>query len=179
MGCWASCRSCDACSLRCVAMGSIFVSVCRCAVLVSSVHPVTVRSALFCVVCSFVMFVSEAMGDHTVFAYSMIGRVIVLYVVVSVSLFLPQCVVVRALSRFIVFVALVFMFCMCVEYVSLGSSVSPSILGFFCVGNVSLFICSVRVVLYCAGSGVKSVVVVLDVFSVSWFCCVQSCICCR
>ena len=89
MGCWASCLSCDACNLRCVEMGSILVSVCRCAVLVSSVHPVIVLSALFCVVWSFVMFVSEAMGDHTVLAYSVIGRVIVLYVVVSVSLFLP------------------------------------------------------------------------------------------
>ena len=39
------------------------------------------------------MFVSEAMGDHTVVAYSVMGRVIVLYVVVSVSLFLftPVC----------------------------------------------------------------------------------------
>lgn len=34
-------------------------------------------------------------------------------------------------------------------------------------------------VLYWAGSGVKSVVVVLEAFSVSWFCCVQLCICCR
>ena len=155
-------------------MGSIWVSLCRCDVLVSSVHPVMVLSALFCVVCSLAMFVSEAMGDHTVLAYSMIGRVIVLYVVVKVSLFLPQCVVVSDLSRFIVFVALVFVFCMWVEYVSFGSSVSPNILGFLCVGSVSFFICSVKVVLYCAGSGVKSVVVVLDVFSVSWFCCVQS-----
>ena len=133
----------------------------------------------FCVVCSLAMLVSEAMGDQTVFAYSMIGRVIVLYVVVRVSLLLPQYVVVSALSRLIVFVAFVFVFCMCVEYVSFGSSVRPSILGLVFVGSVSLFICSVKVVLYCAGSGVKSVVVVLDVFSVSWFCCVQSCICCR
>ncbi len=29
--------------------------------------------------------------------------------------------------------------------------------------------------LYSAGSGVKSVVVVLDAFSVSWFVCVQLC----
>ena len=50
---------------------------------------------------------------------------------------------------------------------SFGSSVSPNILGFLCVGSFSLFICRVMVVLYCAGSGVKSVVVVLDVFSVS------------
>ena len=71
-------------------MGSILVSLCRCAVLVSSVHPVIVRIALFCVVCSLDMFVSEAMGDHTVLAYSIIGRVIVLYVVVNVSLFCPS-----------------------------------------------------------------------------------------
>ena len=88
-GCCAFCLSSEACSFRCVAMGSILVSLCRCAMLVSSVHPVIVRVALFCVVCSLCMFVSEAMGDHTELAYSMIGRVIVLYVVVSVSLFLP------------------------------------------------------------------------------------------
>lgn len=114
-GCWACCLSCEACSLRCVEIGSIFVSVCRCAVFVSSVHPVIVRIALFCVVCSLDMFVSEAMGDHIVLAYSVMGRVIVLYVVVSVSLFLPQCVVVSALSRLIVCVAFLFVFCMCVE----------------------------------------------------------------
>ena len=42
-----------------------------------------------------------------------------------------------------------------------------------------LFICCVSVVLYSAGSGVKSVVVVLDVLRVSWFCLVQSYISCR
>ena len=42
---------------------------------------------------------------------------------------------------------------------------SQSILGFLFVGSVSLFICSVRVVLYCAGSVVKSVVAVLEVLS--------------
>ena len=62
---------------------------------------------------------------------------------------------------------------------SFGSNVRPNILGFLVVGNVSLFICRVRVVLYCAGSGVKSVVVVLAVLRESWFCCVQLCICCR
>ena len=42
------------------------------------------------------------------------------------------------------------------------------------MGSVVLLICSVSVVLYSAGSGVKSVVVVLDAFRVSWFCLVQS-----
>ena len=48
-----------------------------------------------------------------------------------------------------------------------------------------LLICSLSVVLYSAGSGVKSVVVVLDALRVSWFCLVQSyisfrygCTCC-
>ena len=50
MGCCACCLSCDVCNLRCVEMGSILVSVCNCAVLVSSVHPVMVLNALFCVV---------------------------------------------------------------------------------------------------------------------------------
>ena len=42
-----------------------------------------------------------------------------------------------------------------------------------------LLICSVSVVLYSAGSGVKSVVVVLDALRVGWFCLVQSYISCR
>ena len=63
-----------------------------------------------------------------VFVYSMIGRVMVLYVVESVSLVLPQCVVVSALIMLIVCVARFTVFWMCVEYVSFGSSVSPRIL---------------------------------------------------
>ena len=47
------------------------------------------------------------------------------------------------------------------------------------VGNMVLLICSVSVVLYSDGSGVKSVVVVLDALRVSWFCLVQSYISCR
>ena len=60
---------------------------------------------------------------------------------------------------------------------SLGSSVRPNIFGFLCVGSVLPSICSDNVVLYSAGSGVKSVVVVLSAFSVSWFCFVHVCIC--
>ena len=56
---------------------------------------------------------------------------------------------------------------MCLLKVSLGSKVTPSILGSVCVGRVVPFICSVSVVLYSAGSGVKSVVDVLFAFSVS------------
>lgn len=95
-------------------MGSICVSWCRCAALVSSVQPVIVLSALFCTVCSFCVLVSDIMGDHMVLAYSIIGRVIVLYVVVRVSFVFPQCVVVSAFSMLIVWVALLMVFWMCV-----------------------------------------------------------------
>ena len=71
------CFSWGACSFKCVAMGRIFVSECRCAVLVSSVQPVMVRRALFCTVCSLLMFVLEVIGDHIVLAYSIMGRVMV------------------------------------------------------------------------------------------------------
>ena len=42
------------------------------------VHPVAIRSAVFCVVCSLLMFVLDAIGDHMVDAYSRVGRVTVL-----------------------------------------------------------------------------------------------------
>ena len=45
---------------------------------------------------------------------------------------------------------------------SLGSIVSPSILGLMFMWSVMLYICSSRCVLYSAGSGVKRVHVVLS-----------------
>lgn len=178
-GCCAFCLSCDACSFRCVLIGSISVSSWRCCVFVSIVQPVMVRSAAFCTVCSLLMLVSEAIGDQMVFAYSSVGRVMDLYVACSVSFDFPQCVDVSALSIFVLFFPVCVVFCMCFVYVSFGSSVSPSIFGSFTVGRMVLLICRLSVVLYCAGSGVNSVVVVLSALSVSWFVCVQSCICCR
>ena len=47
------------------------------------------------------------------------------------------------------------------------------------MGSVVFLIYTVSVVLYSAGSGVNSVVVVLDALRVSWFCLVQSYISCR
>ena len=60
----------------------------------------------------------------------------VLYVFVKVSLFLPQWVEVRAFSILIVFSALSFEVLICSLNVSLGSKVSPSILGLRIVGKV-------------------------------------------
>ena len=41
---------CDACSLKHSWSGSIFVSSCKCCVLLSDVHPGAVRNAAFCVI---------------------------------------------------------------------------------------------------------------------------------
>ena len=88
------------------------------------------------------------------------GLVTVLYVFVKVSLFLPQWVEVRAFSILIVFSALSFEVLICSLNVSLGSKVSPSILGLRIVGSRVLSSCSDSSSLYSAGSGVKSVVIV-------------------
>ena len=76
--------------------GSIFVSVCKWCTFVSSVHPVIVRSAEFYIVCNLFEFVFDMIGDQIVLAYSRMGLIIVLYVMLSVSLDFPQCVVVSA-----------------------------------------------------------------------------------
>ena len=62
--CWccALCRSIDECSLQCWCIGSISVSSCRCCMLVSAVHPVAVRSAAFCTVCSLVVKLGFIIG---------------------------------------------------------------------------------------------------------------------
>ena len=60
-------------------MGSVCVSSCRCCVFLSAVHPVVIMSAVFCVFCSLLMFVSDAIGDHMVETYSSMGPVMALY----------------------------------------------------------------------------------------------------
>ena len=97
------------------------------------------------------------------------GLVTVLYVFVKVSLFLPQWVEVRAFSILIVFSALSFVVLICSLNVSLGSKVNPSILGLRIVGSRVLPSCSDSSSLYSAGSGVKSVVIVLLALSFNRF----------
>ena len=89
------------------------------------------------------------------------GLVTVLYVFVKVSLFLPQWVEVRAFSILIVFSALSFEVLICSLNVSLGSKVSPSILGLRIVGSRVLSSCSDSSSLYSAGSGVFSSILFL------------------
>ena len=75
--------------------------------LVSCVHPVAILKAVFCIICSLSMLVSNALGDHMVEAYSSTGLVMALYVAIMVSLCLPHFVEVRTLSMLIVLRALV------------------------------------------------------------------------
>ena len=53
---------------------------------VSCVHPVAILRAVFCTICSLSMFVSDALGELTVEAYSSTGLVMALYVSSMVSL---------------------------------------------------------------------------------------------
>ena len=141
-------------------MGSMCVSSCMCCVSVSVVHPVAILSAVFCVIRSLVMFVSDAIGDHMVETYSSMGLVMAFYVTRIISFCSHHVVDVSALSICIVLRAFV-MISMCLSYVSVGSRVSPSILGLMFMGSV-MSICSSCCVLYSAGSGVKRVHVVLS-----------------
>ena len=51
-------------------MGSVSVSSCRCCMFVSCVYPVAVLNAAFCIVCSLLILVEDAIGDNTEEAYS-------------------------------------------------------------------------------------------------------------
>ena len=110
-------------------MGIVCVSSCRCCVFVSVVHPVAILSAVFCVICSLLIFESDASGDHMVETYSNMCLVMALYVAMIVSFCFPHVVDVSALSICIVLRAFVVVISMCVVYVSLESRVGPSIFG--------------------------------------------------
>ena len=74
-GCCVFCLYCEAWSCRCSCMGSVSVSSCRCCMFVSCVHPVVVLNAAFCMTCSLLMLVEDAIGDHTEEAYSRAGLI--------------------------------------------------------------------------------------------------------
>ena len=92
---------------------------------VSVVHTVAILSAVFCVICCLLMFVSDA-SDHMVETYSSMGLVMALYDVMIVSFCFLHVVDVSALSICIVLRAFI-VISMCLLYVILGSRVSPSI----------------------------------------------------
>ena len=62
-------------SCGCSCMGSVSVSSCRCCMFVSCVHPVAVLNAAFCMTCSLLMLVEDAIGNHTEEAYSRAGLI--------------------------------------------------------------------------------------------------------
>ena len=63
-----------------------------CWVFVSDVYAVVILSAVFCVACSVLMFVSDSSGDHIIERYSSMGLVMAFYVARVVSYcFLPCC----------------------------------------------------------------------------------------
>ena len=76
----------------------------------SVVHPVAVLSAVFCVICSLLMFVSDAIGDNMVETYSSMGLVMALYVARIISFCFPHVVDVSALSICILLRAFVVIF---------------------------------------------------------------------
>ena len=150
-------------------MGSVSVSSCRCCMFVSCVHPVAVLNAAFCMTCSLLMLVEDAIGDHTEEEYSR-----ALYVAMSVSFCLPHPVAVSAFMICRGLCACTEMLWMCVLYVSFGSKVRPRTFACVAMGSALLFIVRSRLLVYSAGSGVNRVQVVLSGFCRRLFCFVQA-----
>ena len=67
------CLYSDAWSCRCLCIGSVSVSSCRCCMFVSCVHPVAVLNAALCMTSSLLMLVEDERGDHIEEAYSRSG----------------------------------------------------------------------------------------------------------
>ena len=126
-------RYCVAWSWRCSFIGSNWVSSCRCCIFVSVMQPVAMRSALFCMIWSLLMFVCEMIGDHVCDAYSRMGRVMALYVATIVSFCLPQLVDVSACSIVIILRALSHVFRKWGVKMCCVSKVTPRILLLFVV----------------------------------------------
>ena len=80
-------------------MGSMSVSSYIYCIFVSCVHLVAVLNAAFCMTCSLLMLVEDAIGDHIEEAYSRAGLMTALWVAMSVSFCLPHHV---AVSDFII-----------------------------------------------------------------------------
>ena len=103
-------------------------------------------------------------GLHMVFAYSKMGQVIALNVETINSFCLPHLVEMSAFRMLSVCFALVMVTFICCENVSFESRVISKIFGCFVIGSVWLFNLSNKVLLYSAGSCLKSVVVVLCLY---------------
>ena len=78
-GCCVFFLNCEAWSYRCLCMGSMTVSSCRCCMSVSCVQPVAVLNAAFCMTFSLLMLVEEERTDHMEEAYSRAGLMTAFY----------------------------------------------------------------------------------------------------
>ena len=67
----------------------------------SGVHPVAILSVMFCVICSLLIFVFDASGDHIVETYSSMGLVMALHVASTVSFCFAHVVDVRVLCGYV------------------------------------------------------------------------------
>ena len=141
-------------------MGRMRDSSCRWCMFVSCVHPVSVLNAAFCMTCSLLMLVEDAIDDHTEEAYSRAGLITALYVAMSVSVCLPHPVAVSAFMICRGLCACTEMLWMCVLYVSFGSKVRPRTFRCVAMGSALLFIVRPRLLVYSAESGVNRVQVV-------------------
>ena len=146
---------------------------------VSCVHPVAVLNAAFCMTCSLLMLVEDAIDYHTEEAYSRAGLITALWVVMSVSFCLPHPVAVSAFMICRGVCACTEMLGMCVLCVSFGSKVRPRTFGCVVMGSALAFIVRSRLLVYSAGSGVNRVQVVLSGYSERLFCFVQATTLCR
>ena len=160
-------------------MGSVSVLPCIWCMFVSCVPPVAVLNAAFCMTCSLLMLVEDAICDHTEEAYSRAGLITALYVAMSVSFCLPHPVAVSAFMICRDVCACTEMLWMCLLCVRFGSKVRPSTFGCVAIGSDLLFIVRSRLLVYAAGSGVNRVQVVLSGFSKRLFCFVQAKTLCR
>ena len=129
---------------------------------VSCVHPVQALRAVFCMTCSLLMLVGDAIGDHMDEAHSRVGLMTALQVATGVSFCLPHVVPVSAFITCRGFCVCVAMLWMWALYVSFGSKVRPKTLGCNAMGSALLFMFRPRLLLYSAGSRVNRVQVVLS-----------------
>ena len=162
------CLYCQAWSCRMIVYGK-----CECfrhADVVSCVYPVAVLNAAFCMTCSLLMLIADAIGrpyrrgilqsrSHNCFTGSY------------------ECPHPVAVSAFMICRGLLCVYWkmvwMCVLYVSFGSKIRPRTFVCVVMGSALLFIVRSRLLVYSAGSGVNRVQVVLSGFSKRLFCFVR------
>ena len=135
-------------------MGSVSVTSCRCCMCVPCVQPVAVLDAAFCMTCSLLMLVEDAIGDHTEEALCRAALITAVCVAMSVSFCLPHPVAVSAFMICRGLCTCTEMVWLCVLYVSFRSKVRPRTFGCVAMGSVLLFIVRYRLLVYSAGSGV-------------------------